>query len=73
MKDLIEKLVADYKADRITWHDIQDIVEAQLIMQAGGVKEYDKIPIRQRIDNENVILEKIEKGIGGESNEKSTC
>ena len=66
MKDLIQKLVADYKADRITWHDIQDTVEAQLIIRAGGVKEYEKIPIRQRIDTENDILTKIEKGIGGD-------
>lgn len=66
MKDLIEKLVAEYKADTITWHDIQDQVEAQLIIKAGGTKEYNKIPIRERITKENAILEKIEKGIGGE-------
>lgn len=66
MKDLIQKLVAEYKADRITWHDIQDQVEAQLIIRAGGVKAYNEIPIRKRIQQENDILTKIEKGIGGE-------
>lgn len=60
MEKLIEKLVAEYKADRITWHDIQDIVEAQLIIRAGGTKEYEKIPIRERITKENDILTKIE-------------
>ena len=60
MKDLIEKLVAEYKADKITWHDIQDIVEAQLIIRAGGTKEYDKKPICERIAEENDILTKIE-------------
>ena len=55
------ELVKDYKANKLTWHDIQDIVEAQLIMQAGGVKEYDKIPLHQRIKKETEILEKIEK------------
>ena len=27
MQDLIQKLVNDYNADKITWHDIQNIVE----------------------------------------------
>lgn len=65
MEDLIENLVAEYKADHITWHDIQDQVEAQLIIQAGGVKAYNEIPIRQRIQQENDILTEIEKRIGG--------
>lgn len=60
MEDLIQTLVDDYVADKITWHDIQDIVEAQLVIRAGGVKEYDKIPIRERIAEENDILTKIE-------------
>lgn len=63
MDKIIKQCITDYKADLITWHDIQDIVEAQLIIQAGGTKEYDKIPIRQRINTENEILEKIEGGI----------
>lgn len=63
MDELIEKLVAEYKANSITWHDIQDIIEGYLMKQAGGMKEYDKIPIQQRITEENFILEKIEKGI----------
>lgn len=65
MEDLIKKLVADYKADKITWHDIQDIVEAQLIIRAGGTKEYNKIPIRERITEENDILTKIESKLRG--------
>ena len=60
---MIKELIEDYKADRITWHDIQDIVEGYLIKQAGGVKAYDKIPIRQRVAEENAILEEIERGI----------
>lgn len=60
MEDLIQTLVDDYVADKITWHDIQDIVEAQLVIRAGGVKEYDKIPIRERMAEENDILTKIE-------------
>lgn len=63
MDKIIKQCIADYKADLITWHDIQDIVEAQLIIQAGGVKAYDKIPLQQRIEKENKILEKIEGGI----------
>lgn len=65
MEDLIKNLVAEYKADHITWHDIQDQVEAQLIIKAGGVKAYNEIPIRQRIQQENDILTEIEKRIGG--------
>lgn len=63
MDELIHKLVTDYKADHITWHDIQDIVEAQLIIKAGGVKAYNKIPIHERIQQENDILTEIENRI----------
>lgn len=63
MKQLINKLIKNYKANRITWHDIQDIVEAQLIMQAGGVIQYNEIPIHDRIAQENKILEEIEAHI----------
>lgn len=36
MDELIQTLVADYKADRITWHDIQDTVEAEVQKTRGG-------------------------------------
>lgn len=60
---LIKELINDYMEGCITWHDIQDIVEGQLIIQAGGMKEYSKIPIRERVAKENKILEKIERGL----------
>lgn len=63
MEELIEELIMDYKADKITWHDIQDIVEGRLIILAGGGKAYEKIPIRERIAEENAILEAIESAI----------
>lgn len=60
---LIKELINDYMEGCITWHDIQDIVEGCLMKQAGGMKEYSKIPIRERVAEENKILEKIEKGV----------
>lgn len=63
MDELIQELITDYRASRITWHDIQDIVEGQLMIRAGGGKAYSKIPLKQRIEEENKILEEIERGI----------
>ena len=65
MDELINKLIAEYRADHITWHDIQDQVEAQLIIKAGGVKAYEEIPIHKRIQQENDILTKIENKLKG--------
>lgn len=60
---LIKELINDYMEGCITWHDIQDIVEGQLIIQAGGMKEYSKIPIRERVAKEDKILKRIERGL----------
>ena len=65
MDELINKLVAEYRAGHLTWHDIQDLVEAQLIIKAGGVKAYEEIPIHKRIQQENDILTKIENKLKG--------
>ena len=67
MQDLIQKLVNDYKADKITWHDIQDIVEGHVAVLHGGVghtkeemiaqfKESDKILtiIENKLNNKEV-------------------
>ena len=35
MDELINKLVAEYRADHITWHDIQDQVEAYVLQLDG--------------------------------------
>jgi hypothetical protein len=60
---LIKELINDYMEGCITWHDIQDIVEGQLIMQEGGGTAYYSLPLKQRIAEENKILEKIERGL----------
>lgn len=65
MDDFIKDIITDYKKERITWHDIQDQVEAQLIIKAGGVKAYEEIPIHKRIQQENDILTKIENQLKG--------
>ena len=63
MDDFIKDIITDYNEERITWHDIQDIVEGYCIKQAGGFKEYSKLPIRKRITKEDAILRKIESKI----------
>ena len=60
MDDFINEIITDYNNGSITWHDIQDLVEGYLAKQAGGVKEYRKIPIKERLTTENEILRKIE-------------
>jgi len=64
MKDLIERLVAEYKANMITWHDIQDMVEAQVIIQQGfNTKDIlNNADIRKVYFNQvNSILSQIER------------
>ena len=63
MDDFIKSIITDYNEERITWHDIQDLVEGYCIKQAGGFKEYSKLPIRERITKEDEILRKIESEI----------
>lgn len=65
MEDLIENLVAEYKADHITWHDIQDQVEAWVIQQDGEGMTMNWETIRVRYTKANIILTEIEKRIGG--------
>lgn len=36
MKELIKSLVEDYNNDRVTWHEIQDIIEGECLVHAYG-------------------------------------
>lgn len=63
MDDFIKNIITDYNNECITWHDIQDLVEGYLIKQAGGLKEYEKISMKERLNTENEILRKIENKI----------
>lgn len=69
MDELINTLVADYKADRITWHDIQDQVEAYVISLDGKGLTMNWETIRVRQAKANIILAEIEKRIGGKNND----
>lgn len=66
MDELIKRLVAEYKADTITWHDIQDQVEAWIIEQDGKGCTFDKDIIIKRFHKETEILDKIESKLRGE-------
>ena len=55
------ELVNDYKADKLTWHDIQDIVESYVMQQDSEGMTFDINIIRNRAIKANKILEKIEK------------
>ena len=63
MDELINRLVTDYEAECITWHDIQDIVEGYVMKQDGKGMTLDINVIHARVIKENEILEKIEKEI----------
>jgi len=63
MEKLINELVADYKADKVTWHDIQDIVEGHIMQQDGKGMTLDINVIHNRVLKENKILEAIEERI----------
>ena len=63
MDDFIKGVITDYNEAHMTWHDVQDLVEGYCIKQAGGFKEYSKLPIRERITKEDEILRKIENKI----------
>lgn len=65
MDELINTLITDYKADRITWHDIQDQVEFYVMQLDGHGLVLDKNIIHKRVLKENEILQEIEKRIGG--------
>jgi hypothetical protein len=65
MKELIQKLVADYKADHITWHDIQDQVEAWVMQADGFGMTRDRDIICERFLKTEEILAEIECRIGG--------
>ena len=63
MDNFIKSIITNYNEERIAWHDIQDLIEGYCIKQAGGFKEYSKLPIRERITKEDEILRKIESKI----------
>lgn len=65
MDELIKRLVAEYKADTITWHDIQDEVEVFIINQDGKGCTFDKDIIKARFHKEIDILNEIEFQIKG--------
>lgn len=54
MDELVKQLVEEYKSDKLTWHDIQDIVEGQITIK-NGTKDY-----KQNFIEVNEILTKIE-------------
>lgn len=64
MDELIVELVTDYNEDRITWHDIQDIVGGY-IAKTYGVIDYntDRDKWREVHRIENDILQAIEAQI----------
>lgn len=57
MQDLIQKLVNDYNADKITWHDIQDIVEGHVAILHGGVGHTKEEMISQFKESDRILSE----------------
>lgn len=65
MDELITRLVAEYKADAITWHDIQDQVTAYIMLHDGKGMSFETDVIKDRFNKANEILEKIESKLRG--------
>ena len=66
MQDLIQKLVNDYNADKITWHDIQDIVEGRIAILHGGVGHTKEEMIAQCKESARILSEIENQLKGGE-------
>lgn len=64
MEEFIQKLVNDYEADKITWHDIQDIVEGRVAVLHGGVGHTKEEMIAQFKESDKILAE-IEKQLEG--------
>lgn len=66
MQDLIQKLVNDYNAEKITWHDIQDIVEGRVAMSHGGVGHTKEERMAQFKESDKILTIIENKLKGGE-------
>ena len=66
MQDLIQKLVNDYNANKITWHDIQDIVEGRVAILHGGVGHTKEEMIAQFKESDRILSEIENQLKGGE-------
>lgn len=64
MEEFIQELVSEYKADKITWHDIQDIVEGRVAVSHGGVGHTKEEMIAQFKESDRILAE-IEKQLKG--------
>lgn len=56
-QDLIQKLVNDYNANKVTWHDIQDIVEGHVAVLHGGVGHTKEEMIAQFKESDKILAE----------------
>jgi hypothetical protein len=65
MKEFIQQLVNDYNNNVVTWHDIQDIVEARIMQQDGQGMTTDRNIIADRFYKTGVILAQIEDQLKG--------
>lgn len=66
MEKFIQELVSDYKADKITWHDIQDIVEGRVAVSHSGVGHTKEEMIAQFKESDKILAEIEDKLKGGE-------
>ena len=66
MEKFIQKLVNDYNADKITWHDIQDIVEGHVARSHNGVGHTKEERIAQFKESDKILAEIEDKLKGGE-------
>lgn len=66
MEKFIQELVNNYKADKITWHDIQDIVEGRVAVSHGGVGHTKGEMIAQFKESDKILTEIENRLKGGE-------
>ena len=65
MEKFIQELVNDYNADKITSHDIQDVVEGHVAMLHGGVGHTKEEMIAQFKESDKILAE-VEKQLKGD-------
>ena len=66
MEEFLNKIEEMVEADKITWHDIQDIVEGRVAVLHGGVGHTKEEMIAQFKESDKILAEIEDKLKGGE-------
>ena len=65
MKEFIQELIHEYVNNNLTWHDIQDMLEAKIMEQDRHGLTTDKVIISERNEQEDYWLNLIDSILKG--------